>query len=97
MNKLDGTTHWEGCAKEGGRAHYDCAVARIAQLESRIAALIAEVMHYTAGTPHPRVAQLEAALEKYGQHLRGCKREDMLPCSCGFFKVTQASDAGEQK
>jgi hypothetical protein len=36
MNKLDGTTHWEGCAKEGGPAHYDCAVASIAQLEAAL-------------------------------------------------------------
>jgi hypothetical protein len=34
------------------------------------------------------ISDLEAALEKYGRHLRGCKREDMLPCDCGFFKVT---------
>lgn len=38
-----------------------------------------------------RVAELEAALERYGHHLRGCKREDMLPCSCGFVKATQFS------
>lgn len=34
-NKLNGTTHWETCATEGGRHHYNCAVARIAELEAQ--------------------------------------------------------------
>ena len=40
---------------------------RIAQLESQNASLTAEVMHYTAGTPHPRVADLEVALREIAQ------------------------------
>jgi hypothetical protein len=37
---------------------------------------------------------LKAALQKYGRHLRGCRREDMLPCDCGFFKVTAFDGEG---
>lgn len=42
-----------------------------------------------------RARDLKDALQKYGRHLCGCKREDMLPCSCGFIKATQASGKGE--
>ena len=40
------------------------ADARIRELETRVSTLTAEVMHYTAGTPHPRVAQLEALVNR---------------------------------
>lgn len=36
-----------------------------------------------------QIADLKAALEKYGRHMRGCKCEDMLPCDCGFMRATQ--------
>jgi hypothetical protein len=35
------------------------------------------------------VVDLKDALGKYGQHLRGCHREDMLPCSCGFYRILE--------
>lgn len=42
-------------SNDGCWVRADSAIARIATLS-------AEVMHYTAGTPHPRVTELEAAL-----------------------------------
>ena len=38
--------------------------ADYAALEARCATLTAEVMHYTAGTPHPRIAELEALVRE---------------------------------
>lgn len=32
------------------------------------------------------IADLESALVRYGKHLNGCKREDMLPCDCGLTR-----------
>jgi len=31
------TTHWDGCATDGGPAHYECAVGRIRELEAELA------------------------------------------------------------
>lgn len=31
------TTHWDGCATDGGPAHYWCAVGRIRELEAELA------------------------------------------------------------
>ena len=36
------TTHWDGCATDGGPAHYECAVGRIRELEAELARVIAE-------------------------------------------------------
>jgi hypothetical protein len=35
------------------------------------------------------VGDLKDALGKYGRHLKGCKREDMLPCDCGFYRALE--------
>lgn len=39
------------------------------------------------------VADLKDALGKYGRHQQGCKREDMLPCSCGFYRTLESFTA----
>ncbi len=36
------------------------------------------------------VGDLKDALGKYGRHLRGCHREDMLPCNCGFYRSLES-------
>lgn len=65
-NKLDGTTHWETCATEGGRHHYDCAVARIRELESSLAAAEkqGDAAHEACLGYEAHVAELEAALRE---------------------------------
>lgn len=50
-----------------------------------------------AADAEARICDLKAAFENYGQHLRGCRREDTLPCSCGFIKATQGSTAQRQE
>jgi hypothetical protein len=42
------------------------------------------------------VGDLKDALGKYGRHLKGCKREkreDMLPCDCGFYRTLEGFTA----
>lgn len=53
-------------SKEENHAGDWCAASDVAALEARCATLIAEVMHYTAGTPHPLEAwcrELERCLD----------------------------------
>jgi hypothetical protein len=56
-----------------------------------------------AQTPAERIAELEAALRQYGQHLSGCPSRPsisadhagkvrLVPCTCGLGKVLQYRD-----
>lgn len=38
----DGSTHWAGCWRDGGPAHYRCALAHIDKLDAELSALIVE-------------------------------------------------------
>jgi hypothetical protein len=44
--------------------HIDAIRREFAQQEERIGALLAEVSHYTAGTPHPLEARVKALREE---------------------------------
>lgn len=75
--------------------------ALVAEKDSRIATLTAEVLHYTAGTPHPLVARIEALRRKMGriEHLNewaggNLTFEEMANASMRTARAALQADGG---
>lgn len=51
----DGSTHWVGCWREGGPAHYRCALIEIGRLEAALTASETTRVEPIEGTEHVRV------------------------------------------
>lgn len=57
-------THWEGCSVEGGPRHYECAVAEITRLRSRVVELENECHDWRSGKTFVLTASLPKPQEQ---------------------------------
>ena len=71
----------------------DAACDALEQAEARYRKLAASLSYEKEGrtiSPAARIEQLEAALEKYGQHLSECTEKPLF-CDCGLLTVRRSA------